>query len=779
MSLCVFVVKYAHNSLIEAMKTYFVSPDGNNNNPGSIAQPFQTIQKCADVAKPGDTCFIRKGIYRELVQPKNSGLPNAPIIFQAYNGEKVVISAARKLEGQWQEHENGIYKIKLDASWDLGVGQNQLFFDDLMMIEARWPNINRAVDLTRDRHIISSGGNFLGEAIASTKKDHYEASAYYKSSELKQFASGFWNDAYISFIPGHEWWGNVGTITQSTPGRVEFEFDFPMSWLNYHQPSGDDPFYIWGNYQALDAEQEWFFDTKGTQGEPYTLYFKPPGGTIENHTIELKNKAEIFQLGDRSHIHIKNIDFFGGSITMNANSYYNILEVITSQYAGHGHGFGRVYPAIKIEGNNHKLINSQVGKTAAEALQVRGKNHKIYNNVFHDSGYNSAISDGIQFYGDARDILFSNNTVFNSGGVGISATLKNSQIIYNHVWNIGRQKTDTAGINSWNGGDAEGTEIAYNLVHDVWAYLDNTQHNGGAGIRLDSGGSPLGNSNYKIHDNIVFNTSTRNSIAIWGLTPGNPNYGNAQIDVSNNTLDNSILLFDADGRSHAGTIVRNNLAVKHELVTTSKPKIPDGTTVEYNLFLNRVENNFAPIDAKLPRVKSLPSKFLPVLDSGEVFLPFTQASVQISDAANPIVGANYFLPGALITEPDLAKLKAIFNPQIPDKITLVNLPLGRILPETFRLKVGNANQSVNCVTLIENKGETTANCQINQANSPENQTISVSLDGNTFKAINLSIEVSPEKPPSTSMLFPPYSGAIGILVLGTIFITSISYYFRR
>ncbi len=762
------------------MKIYFVSPDGNNNNPGSIEQPFQTIQKCADVAKPGDTCLIRKGVYRELVQPKNSGLPNAPITFQAYNGEKVVVSAARKLEGQWQEHENGIYKIKLDASWDLGVGQNQLFFDDLMMLEARWPNINRAVDLTRDRHIISSEGGFLGEAIASTntstKKDHYEASAYYESPELQQFASGFWHDAYISFIPGHEWWGNVGTITQSTPGRVEFEFDFPMSWLKYHQPAANDPFYIWGNYQALDAEQEWFFDTKGTQGEPYTLYFKPPGGTIANKTIELKSIPELLILSDRSHIHIKDIEFFGGSIRIDAKSSHNILDGITSQYGGHGHGFGRTYPAIRIEGNNHQLINSQVGKTAAEILNVRGKNHKIYNNVFHDTGYNSAISDGIQFYGDARDILFSNNTVFNSGGIGISATLKNSQIIYNHVWNIGRQKTDTAGINSWNGGDAAGTIIAYNLVHDVWAYLDNTQHNGGTGIRLDSGGSPLGNSNYKIHNNIVFNTSTRNSIAIWGLTPDNPNYGNAQIDVSNNTLDNSILLFDGDGRSHAGTTVRNNLAVKYELVTTSKPKIPDGVTLEDNLFFKSVKNNFAPRDAKLPGGKSLPSKFLPVLDSGEVFLPFTQASLQIGDR---IVGANFGLTGALITEPDLANIQAIFNPQKPDIITLVNLPLGRVLPEKFRLKVGDTNQPVNCVSLIANTGETKANCQINQADSPENKTISVSLDGNTFKPINLSIEISPENPPSTSSPIPPYSGAFGILILGTIIMTSISYYLRR
>jgi hypothetical protein len=753
------------------MTTYFISPDGNNNNPGSIEQPFQTIQKCANVAQPGDTCLIREGVYRELVQPQNSGLPNAPITFQAYNGEQVVISATKKLEGQWQEHENGIYKIKLDPTWDLGIGQNQLFVDNLMMIEARWSNISRAVDLTRDNHIISSGGGFLGEGIASTKPDHYEASAYYESSELQQFAPGFWDDAYISFIPGHEWWGNVGTITQSTPGRVEFEFDFPMSWLNYHQPSGNDPFYIWGSYQALDVEQEWFFDAKGTQGEPYTLYFNPPGGKLENHTIELKNKAEIFQLGDRSHIHIKDIEFFGGAIRMNANSSYNILDGITSDYGGHGQGFAYVYPAININGSHNQLINSRIGNTAAEALQVRGKDHEIHNNVFHDMGYAAATSDGIQFYGDARDILFSNNTVFNSGGIGISATLKNSQIIYNHVWNIGRQKTDTAGINSWNGGDAEGTEIAYNLVHDVWAYLDNTQHHGGAGIRLDSGGSPLGNSNYQIHDNIVFNTSTKNSIAIWGLTSNNPNYGNAQIDVYNNTLDSNILLFDADGRSHAGTILTNNLADRYQLVTTSQPNIPNGVTVEDNLFLNPVTNNFSWQDAGFADGKSLPTGFFPVLDSGKVFLPFTNSSLNIGEEQ---IGSDFFIPGSFIVETDLPNLQANFNPGNPHQLTFTGLPLGRILPDSFQMKRGEKIQSGNCVNLIDITGHTTSICEMNLPDTTENneavnQAFYVSLDGNKFTQIQ-SIN---QNTGSDHQSIPESDNVISVLLIGLIFLTKI------
>jgi hypothetical protein len=90
------------------MTTWFVSTTGKDNNLGSIEQPFKTINKCANVAQPGDTCSIREGIYREWVQPKNSGQPDAPITFEAYNGEKVVLSGTQTIEGEWQEHENSV-----------------------------------------------------------------------------------------------------------------------------------------------------------------------------------------------------------------------------------------------------------------------------------------------------------------------------------------------------------------------------------------------------------------------------------------------------------------------------------------------------------------------------------------------------------------------------------------------------------------------------------------------------------------------------------------------
>ena len=74
-----------------AATEYFVAPSGSDSASGSLAAPFRTIQHCADVAQPGDTCTIRAGTYRETVTVVRSGTAGAPITFRAYPGEAVTL----------------------------------------------------------------------------------------------------------------------------------------------------------------------------------------------------------------------------------------------------------------------------------------------------------------------------------------------------------------------------------------------------------------------------------------------------------------------------------------------------------------------------------------------------------------------------------------------------------------------------------------------------------------------------------------------------------------
>ena len=62
---------------------YRVSTSGSNNNPGTEAAPWRTIQKAADSMIAGDTVVVEAGNYPELVVSKANGTAKAPIIFQA------------------------------------------------------------------------------------------------------------------------------------------------------------------------------------------------------------------------------------------------------------------------------------------------------------------------------------------------------------------------------------------------------------------------------------------------------------------------------------------------------------------------------------------------------------------------------------------------------------------------------------------------------------------------------------------------------------------------
>jgi parallel beta-helix repeat protein len=74
-------------------KTYYVSKNGNDRNPGTAGSPWLTIQKAADTLRPGDTVLIRQGDYQEKVTPARSGTEGNYITYSNYPSEDVVIDA--------------------------------------------------------------------------------------------------------------------------------------------------------------------------------------------------------------------------------------------------------------------------------------------------------------------------------------------------------------------------------------------------------------------------------------------------------------------------------------------------------------------------------------------------------------------------------------------------------------------------------------------------------------------------------------------------------------
>lgn len=76
---------------LSAGSAYYVSPTGNDSNPGSEAQPFRTIGRAAAMAQPGSTVYIKAGTYREQVTATTSGAARNYITFRNYGSDQVVV----------------------------------------------------------------------------------------------------------------------------------------------------------------------------------------------------------------------------------------------------------------------------------------------------------------------------------------------------------------------------------------------------------------------------------------------------------------------------------------------------------------------------------------------------------------------------------------------------------------------------------------------------------------------------------------------------------------
>jgi len=72
---------------------FFVSPDGNDSNNGSINEPFETIGKAHEQVQAGDNIFLRAGLhtYSQTIQITKSGQEENLITLQSYQDEIAIL----------------------------------------------------------------------------------------------------------------------------------------------------------------------------------------------------------------------------------------------------------------------------------------------------------------------------------------------------------------------------------------------------------------------------------------------------------------------------------------------------------------------------------------------------------------------------------------------------------------------------------------------------------------------------------------------------------------
>lgn len=612
---------------------FYIATSGNDANPGTLAQPFRSIQKCASVATPGTACVIRGGTYRETVRPSNSGQAGLPILFTPYNNETVLINGADVVKN-WTVDSGNIYKATV--AWDLGAGNNQVFVDGNMMTEARYPNIG--LDL------FASWGKFVNP----------RGSGVTYSVDASNLPPGL-NGAKINFLPGPEWVVETGTITTATSNR--FTFTSPNGQMTerpdfnpeLYVPRPGNPYFIWGKKILLDSPGEWFLQ-KGQ------LYLWTPQSSHPNtHTIEVKRRNFAFDLTDRTHIIVQRLHIFAATITTadlskspdQASAQNITLRDIHVRYPSH---FMQVTPGTSWEkgirdsgiilfGRNHRLENSSIAYSAGNGVTLAGYYHRVINNIMHDVGYTvtdtSAINAGWYGY-NSRGHRIQHNTLFDSGrSTLVHRNAQALKILNNHMYQAGLLSNDL-GMTYTFEADGGGTEIAYNMLHDNFAPSESM------GIYLDNG-----SSNFVVHHNIVYNVKSALNLNL--PSRNNRIYNNTLVGFKESVNSGASSVSECDA---TGTKLINNIFVAEFLLGF----VFDGSQCPANKGQPSFSNNLLPtVNPKFTSTIqpdfSLASGS-PAMNRGQALSPYTDGyNGPAPDLGALESGQMPFAVGATLIEP--------------------------------------------------------------------------------------------------------------------------------
>ncbi len=94
-----------------------VATSGKDSNPGTRMAPLHTIQRAAELARPGDTVTVHEGTYRERVSPARGGdSDKRRIVYRAAPGEKVQVKGSEVVK-DWLRVAGDTWKVTLANSF--------------------------------------------------------------------------------------------------------------------------------------------------------------------------------------------------------------------------------------------------------------------------------------------------------------------------------------------------------------------------------------------------------------------------------------------------------------------------------------------------------------------------------------------------------------------------------------------------------------------------------------------------------------------------------------
>ena len=505
---------------------YYVATYGDSANVGSFNYPFSSIQQAANVMNAGDICYIRQGVYHENIKLESKdGSSGSPIVFSAYNDERVVLDGTVPINSTWSIFNGNIWVAEID--YDIW----QLFVDYQEMVMARWPNA-----FFEDGSIWDKESNWAHGTI-DLDENAYQNGMMIDSphGDISLENIGFNVEGATAIL-------NVGSFKTYTREILNhngntFYYEPVDLWKTKHHD-----YFLENKIEFLDSPGEWFYDVDSS----LVYFWAPDNANPNNLNIRGKVQSYAFEIIDSDYIEIRDLEFFGTTFKFE-NSDYSIIDHCNLVYPScykRMLGVVDTQPEMSIftSSSNCKVINSAFRFVDGSALEMYSGNNTIENCYFYHIDYTATDLNGlmttIQMGGSNN--IFRRNTMHR---MGASATLNpgNSAIIeLNDMSDSGHMQSDGALVQCMVGQQPD-VQIRYNWLHDTEKF----------GARFDGEGDGYGGH---MHHNVIWNV--QGGIMVKGY---NHNiYNNTSFD--NGSKNDIIIMIDQGGNE--GTITINNASNK-------------------------------------------------------------------------------------------------------------------------------------------------------------------------------------------------------------------------
>jgi len=289
-------------SLPVAAAEIYVSPAGDDGNPGTKAAPLKTFAGAqravrrikGDATGPITVVFAGGKYYLPqtvVLTAEDSGREAAPITYAAAPGETVIISGGTKVEADWKPYRDGIMRAAVPE----GFTSDQLFIDGQRQHMARYPNCD-----PNAQYFNGFAADCIGDQRAQTWSDP---------------AGGFLHAMHRSL------WGDFHYLI--TGKDADGKLQYVGGWQNNRRMGMHGRYrFVENVFEELDAPGEWFLDSKKN-----TLFCYPPEGVdLHNAMIEAVRLPHLVELRGSQQAPVKFVTFRGMTFTHTTRTFMDNKE---------------------------------------------------------------------------------------------------------------------------------------------------------------------------------------------------------------------------------------------------------------------------------------------------------------------------------------------------------------------------------------------------------------------------------------------------------------------